>query len=173
MKICSRPAIRSRPARGFTLLEMMIAVGLLAMAAAISMPAINRALNPEGLRKAVEDMLEACSHARAMAILHGHPTEFVLQAEDGQISVRQVRPRGGAEGEGRHFKFSRRLPDDVSPNFMYVNFQDMMTGHAEIRVRFFPNGTSEEFTVILTAPEGERMITLDVVTGLARMEVIR
>jgi prepilin-type N-terminal cleavage/methylation domain-containing protein len=163
--------------KGFTLLELMIAIGLMALVAAVSMPAIHRGLQKEGMRKAVEDMMEGCSYARAMAILHGIPTEFVLRAADGQISVRSVQVENSDFGDEQSatpktFPFSRRMPESVAVNFLYVNFKDQME-QPEIRVRFYPNGTSDEFTAILFSIEGERKISLDVVTGLAEMEVLR
>jgi hypothetical protein len=43
----------------------------------------------------------------------------------------------------------------------------------EARVRFFPNGTCDEFTVILSSATAEQQVSLDVVTGLADVKVIR
>ena len=43
----------------------------------------------------------------------------------------------------------------------------------EARVRFFPNGTSDEMTLILHSGDQYREIALEVTTGLASMEVIQ
>jgi len=40
-------------------------------------------------------------------------------------------------------------------------------------VHFYPNGTSDEFTIVLQAQGGVRKISLECVTGLATVEVIR
>jgi hypothetical protein len=53
-----------------------------------------------------------------------------------------------------------------------VNFKDQME-NPETRVRFFANGTSDEFTVVIFSEEGERKISLDVITGLSDVEVLR
>lgn len=173
--------------RGFTLLELMIVISLAALVTAMGLPVFVRAMKKEGLRRAVSDVVEGCSYARSQAILRGAPMEFVIRAEGGSMSVEPVRVRTSDEGlagepsrdmtspsgEGSSAaRFSAQLADEVAIKLLYVNFQDLME-FPEARVRFFPNGTSDEFTVILTAADGEQKISLDVVTALADVEVLR
>ena len=63
--------------------------------------------------------------------------------------------------------FPTSITKDASPIF-----QDQME-FPEAHVRFFPNGTSDEFTVILSSATAEQEVTLDVITGLADVKVIR
>ena len=171
----------------FTLIELMIVIGLIAIIAAAGVPAFVNALKKEGLRKAVSDLVEGCSTARAQAILHGVPTEFVLRAENGQMSVRALQVRrteesieNGGSSEATTpanpgaaiSNFKGSLPDNVAVKWVYVNFQDQME-FPEAHVRFFPNGTCDEFTVILSSASGEQKISLDVITGLADVQVLR
>lgn len=171
----------------FTLLEILIVMAIMAVVLAIGLPAFVRGMKKEGLRKAVSDVVEGCSHTRAQAILKGVPMEFVIRAEDGSLSVQRAKPATGDEfasgttsPEGQPVtevssggsSFAGNLPEDVGVKLLYVNFQDKME-FPEARVRFFPNGTSDEFTIILFAESGEKKINLDVVTALADMEVIR
>jgi prepilin-type N-terminal cleavage/methylation domain-containing protein len=171
--------------RGFTLIELMIVIGIVAIIVATGVPPFVRALRKEGLRKAVSDVVEGCSHARAQAILHGAPAELVIRAEDGQITVRPLSTasRSGDAGEsalnsgvasrsGALSAFKANLPDDIAVSFLYVNFKDQME-NPEARVRFFPNGACDEFTMILSATTGEQKISLDVITGLANVTTIR
>ena len=124
---------------------------------------------------------EGCSHARAQAILRGVPTELVIRAEDGQITVRPMPGRrseesgepaskSGSGGGGAGFKAN--LPDDIAVKFLDVNFQDQME-FPEARVHFFPNGTCDEFTIILSSASAEQQISLDVITGLSAVKAIR
>ena len=54
-----------------------------------------------------------------------------------------------------------------------VNLMDQMEA-PEARVRFFPNGTCDEFTLVLRSEKGEmRKITLESTTGLWDVEVLR
>ncbi len=68
--------------------------------------------------------------------------------------------------------FKANLPDDIAVKLLFVNFVDLMED-PEAHVRFFPNGTSDEFTIILSSATAEQKISLDVITGLADVEVIR
>lgn len=171
---------------GFTLIELMVVVGIMSIVMAIGVPSIFRAMRKEGLRKAEADLVEACSHARAQAILSDVPMEVVIRAEGGHISVQPVQKVAGegapgigpAEGDERDparpapKNFTARLDDDIAVKFLYVNFKDQMQ-MPEARIRFFPNGTCDEFTTILMSTEGERKISVDVVTGLADVEILR
>ena len=177
----------NRKTRGFTLIEIMLAISIAAIVMTIGLPAWVKALKKEGLRKGVGDVIEGCSHARAQAILKGVPMEFVIRAEDGNISVQPARfhpnearfaiaNSQGAQGSSGHSStpanFAGQLPGDVAVKFLHVNFQDKME-LPEARVRFFPNGTCDEFTVILFSGDGEKLISTDIVTGLAAVDTLR
>jgi prepilin-type N-terminal cleavage/methylation domain-containing protein len=179
------PALNGVKSRGFTLIEIMIVLSILAIILATGVPSMLRSLEKEGLRKAQSDLVEACSHARAQAILSGVPMELVIRAEGNQVSVEPLKTGPGAKSEsvfenpeapslpnGAPKNFSARLEDDIGIRFLYVNFKDHMES-PEARVRFFPNGTCDEFTIIFFSPKGERKLSLEVVTGLAEVEVIR
>ncbi|MHC1766847.1 MAG: GspH/FimT family pseudopilin [Verrucomicrobiia bacterium] len=171
--------------RGFTLIELMIVIGIAAIIVAAGIPPFVNAMRKDGLRKAVSDVVEGCSHARAQAILNGVPMELVIRAGDGEIAVRQAEDRGGAEapdeglfpsepGPARSVPstFRSHLPEDIAVTLLAVNFQDQMDA-LEARVRFFPNGTSDEFTILLASTSGEQQISLDIITGLAEVKVLR
>ena len=192
MRINSQSAIGNwQRRRGFTLIEIMVVVAIIAVLMTVAIPSIYRQLHPESMQKAVSDMMEACSHARAQAILNGTPMDLVIRAEDGQISIQpasgevssparleslsvsgeewrmEERPASRSSGSG----FSARLSESIAVELMEVNFQDQLE-FEEARVRFHPNGTSDEFKMLLVRPEtGERrLITLEVVTALADVE---
>jgi prepilin-type N-terminal cleavage/methylation domain-containing protein len=170
---------------GFTLIELMIVMGIAAIIMAAGLPPFVHAFRKEGLRKAVSGVVEGCSHARAQAILQGVPTELVIRADDGAITVRALQVRKTEEnGESPAATveapaaatgpstFKSSLPDDIAVKLLYVNFQDQME-FSEAHVRFFPNGTCDEFTVILASAREEQQISLDVITALADVKVIR
>jgi prepilin-type N-terminal cleavage/methylation domain-containing protein len=177
-----KASARSKGVSGFTLIELMIAISIMAIMLAVGVPNIIRAMEKDTLRKAVRDLVEGCSHARALAILQGVPAEFIIR-ENGQLSVRKV-PLASPDGESPLVEsgmqsgnspsklFSATLDDDVAVELIYVNFIDKM-GEPEARVRFFPNGTSDEFTVILSSVQGSYKVSLDLVTGLARSEKLK
>ncbi len=171
--------------RGFTLIELMIVIGIAAIIVAAGVPPFVQAMRKDGLRKAVSDVVEGCSHARAQAILNGVPMELVIRAADGEIAVRQAEQRGWAENADESLfppepssaksvpaTFRSNLPQNIAVTLLAVNFQDQMDA-LEARVRFFPNGTSDEFTILLASTSGEQQISLDIITGLAEVKVLR
>lgn len=149
---------------GFTLVEMMIVLLIIFLIMGWGVPAFVRSFQKDPLAQSVADVLEACHTARARAILTTQPAQMVISAEGG-ISVQGGAVGGGNGGSGQ---FSAQLAEGVGVELIGVNFQDMREA-AEARVSFYPNGTCDEFTVVLAAPgtPQRRQITLDVVTGLA------
>ncbi|MFO1496983.1 MAG: prepilin-type N-terminal cleavage/methylation domain-containing protein [Verrucomicrobiota bacterium] len=132
-------AISTFPGRAFTLIELMIVISIVAIIVAVGVPSFVRGLRKEGLRKAVSDVVEGCSHARAQAILRGAPTELVIRADPGQITVRQGRVRNEDGGEAATppstptTKTARPMPafkadlaDDIAVKLLFVNFKDQM-----------------------------------------------
>ena len=64
--------------RAFTLIEIMIVVALIGLIAAMGMPAIMKALEKEGMRKAVGDLTDVCASARAKAIFANETVAVVF-----------------------------------------------------------------------------------------------
>src|SRR4051812_1302330 len=67
----------------FTLIEIMVAVGIIAMILAMGIPSVYQQLHKDGMRKAVLDVQEACSAARGRAVLDGVITELKIRPGDG------------------------------------------------------------------------------------------
>jgi len=178
---------RLSPARyaGFTLIEIMIVIGILGIVLAMGVPPFVRSLQKDSLQQAVSDIVKGCGEARERAILQGVPAELVIRA-DGQLTVATAAQSGAeqtaAGGEpGRQPAdatvptppvFSAHLREDVAIKLLYVNLKDQMEAQ-ETRVHFYPNGTSDEFTIVLQTDRRVRKISLECVTGLASVEASR
>jgi hypothetical protein len=77
------------------------------------------------------------------------------------------------ETAGRLIQELERLHPGIAVELLDVNFVNQME-FPEARVRFYPNGTSDEFTTILLWNRRTRAkISLEVVTGLADVEFLR
>jgi len=186
MRKALQPVKKAAPA--FTLLEIMIVIAIMGIVLSAGVPMMSRAFKSNELGKAVNDVIEGCKTARDRAILQGVPYEFVIK-EGGDLSVEAARdndpnrsghPKSSDSlgtpnahvAEWVTADFPRKLGEHVAIELIDVNFIDHM-GEEEARVRFYPNGTSDEFTnVMASAKEGQRQVSLDVVTGLAD-EVVR
>ena len=172
---------------GFTLIEVMMVVGILGMVLAMGMPAFIQSIRKDPLRQAVSDIEKACSKAREAAILRGTPVELVLRAESGQLEVIPARDDNvwlkvtGAEAPGEPAEqsadkaasqspvFSARVNENVMIALLDVNLKNQMEAE-ETSVHFYPNGTSDEFTIILQFGNELRKISLEVVTALVNVE---
>lgn len=146
-----------RKQSAFTLIEVMVVVAIIGIVMAMGIPSIVKGMRKEGMRKASSDLVEACNKARATAILSGTTSEMVIRPLDGVVSA----------GE-----FSETFPGNVWIEILGVNFVELQEAD-EARVRFYPNGTSDEFTVVLRDEEKAQKISLEVVTGLAIVEVLQ
>jgi len=175
-----RPTSRT-PTRGFTLIEIMIVVGIIGIVLAMGMPPFLQSFKKDPLRQAVSDVTEACSTARAQAILSGAPTELVILGQELTVtSVPETDTSPTASGEDpaaslpKSQLFSAHVHEDIAIGSS-VNLKDHLDG-TPIHVHFYPNGTSDEFEVGLIYLQGGSRhiaITLECVTALANVKVIR
>ncbi len=159
-----------RARHGFTLIELMITIGIIAIVMGLGVPTLVRMFHKEPLRQATTDIIEVAANARAMAILRGEMTELTFNPSERSLSV-----GGGGGGESGGPKALRdrnsaQWSDSLSLEMLDVNFLEYK-GSAYARVRFFPNGTCDELTVIIKNDRNEcRMISWEITTGLASVE---
>ncbi len=183
-------------ARGFTLIEIMLVTGITLLLLGWGVPNMLRALEKHGIAKATMDIMDGCKQARALAILKGVPAEFVLTFEGDAYRLRvssasrsrlmsqvtgmpsipldeawETNNKSSRRGQGGLEEldgFKRVLDPDIALETIDVNFIDQMQGN-EARVRFFPNGTSDEFTTTVFMNNERRIISLDPITGIPSM----
>jgi prepilin-type N-terminal cleavage/methylation domain-containing protein len=140
------------PRRAFTLIEVMIVVAIIGLVAAMGVPSILQALRKDGMRKALSDVKEDLDNARARAIVSGQTTEVVFNPLQKSIG-------------------STALPDGVDIAMLDINLLDYGATE-EARVRFFPNGTCDEMTLVLHSRDEWEKITLEFSTALASVSPV-
>lgn len=174
-----RPDISAR--RAFTLIEIMVVVGIIAIIVGIGIPSLVMSLKREGMRKAVNDVTEVLSSARAQAILSGNEVHVMFYPLERRFSVGGSPPAAEYTGEpapkpqrsSAPTSLSGQLPEEISIEMFDVNLLEYRESEW-VRVRFFPNGTSDEMTLVLRSPKNEwQKISLEVTTGLATAEAIQ
>jgi type II secretion system protein H len=180
---------RQRRRSGFTIIEMMIVLAIIAIMMTASVPMIWKAMAKDDLARAVKDVMEGCKTARERAILNGSPYEFVITKEGdmtiGSVSQAKTPSPDTATEAAEAIEapktqpsgslmagFPRKLGQEVAIQLIDVNFVDHMAVH-ESHVHFYPNGTSDEFTIVLNWKGEQKTVTLDVVTGLPDLLVLK
>ena len=160
--------------RGFTLMELMMVVAIIGLMTAAGVPAFLSMTREAPLRKAVNDVMEMCSRARAQAILSGQETAVVFHPRQ-----REVEFNGGStpgqtlpSRAGRAQVNSTIFDSHVTIEGLGINNLDY-TESDEARVYFQPNGTSDEMTLVLSSNGEYRKITLEVTTALASVQHVR
>lgn len=169
--------LRSHRAAAFTLLELLIVMGIIAIMFGVGVPAFVQSRQKKPMLESVEALMEGLKQARATAILTGSPTDFLIRMEDRSLSIQRAAGPAPEQGElntrmasSAQQGFSGRISDEVKIEMLFVNLQDVSMLE-EVRARFHPNGTSDEFTIVLHSGDNEwRKISLEIITGLARME---
>ena len=170
-------------AAGFTLIEMMICVAIMAIIMTMGVPVMYKLWHKAPMIAAVRDTQEVLQNARARAILQGHETEVVFHPGTRHFEVSgsaAAAPRGprvetddlGAlppamPAAPAHSGMSGQWDESIFLEMLDVNlteYKDQETAH----VRFYPNGTCDELTLVLHSDKNEwYKITLEVTTGLA------
>ena len=181
------------PHRGFTLVEILVVVAIMAVVMTIGIPSIFRVIKKGPMAQAVSDVVDGCDKARGAAILDGIPTELIFDAVDGRfvLSVRtapqwasssnqedgeiQVIGQGKAVSASGGFKAT--LHEDIVLREMFINQRDFLdssvTESDDARIRFFPNGVCDEMNILLSYESTYMKIILDPVTGVTDVEKIR
>lgn len=181
---CPPSPVRCRPKAAFTMIELMVVLGIMAIIMATGIPSILRIWRKEGMRKATADVVEVCSKARAQAILNGTPMDVVFHPLDRRLEIGGASgsaPRSEGEGEfvverpppPSSSDSSAQIPEDIIIEMLDINLWEYKDSEWA-RVRFFPNGTSDEMTLVLRSDKNEwRKVSLEVTTGLASVDNVQ
>ena len=149
---------KNSPRRAFTLIEIMIVVAIIGLVAAMGIPSMLQMLHKDGMRLAVEDVTQLLGDARAQAILKDENTYVSFRPADNRLD----------SSIGK----SVTLPDGVAMEAIGINLMDFSQTE-ESRVRFFPNGTCDELTLVLHSGTDWRKITLEFSTAIASAEPLK
>ena len=184
---CHRPALPNRQSGGFTLIEIMMVVAILIIALAFSYPAISDMVHRAPMTQAMKDITEACRHARSQAIITGHPMELRIFPKEHRVEVGTASvdsssgsgpavssdsPSAGYYHPKNPFISSAQISDEVRLKMVDVNFSDYTEADVAL-VRFYPNGTCDELTLVLESGVELRKISLEAVTSLAQVDIIQ
>jgi general secretion pathway protein H len=145
--------------QGFTLLELLIVVVLLALALSFSYPSLSRGSTALHLRATGRDILGTFRYAREKAVTEQAGMVLTVDREK-QTLVLSDSFREGSR------KYS--LPEDVKIHRITLGGSEVLEG--PLMVRFMPNGSSDNAEIVLRSDTGAFLrIVSDPITGGARI----
>jgi prepilin-type N-terminal cleavage/methylation domain-containing protein len=139
-------------ARGFTLLELIVTLFVIALAVAIVGPAIGRGTDTLRVRAEVSGFASFFRHAREQAITRREPLRVVVEPAEHRVTL--LGPAGAAR---RSRLFAAGLVIDA-------------TAPADLTVRFEPEGGSSGARFRLADAGIAYRVTVDALTGRVRSE---
>jgi len=134
-----------RTCQGFTLVELLLVMALLALVMAISAPALSRSMRERHLADEAARFLALTEYARNEAISQGVPTTVWIEAASGRFGAE---PKAGFAGDARRVR-EFTVNEDV--HFEMEN-AGQRNGLSEA-IEFAPDGSPEE-----TSIESVRMV---------------
>ena len=86
--------------RAFTLIEIMMVIGLILIMFTVAIPAFARAHGQRPMKQATEDLIELLNTARAQAIIRGVTVELRMNPQEYTFDVVAASAGGGNGGGG-------------------------------------------------------------------------
>ncbi len=175
--------------RGFTLIEIMVVIAIMAIVLTMGVPIVYRVFHRPPMAQALVDVIEVCSNARSRAILQGHEVDLLIHPREGRMDISGAsstpRPNPAAAAPDAPVELAPPSPapkgsglsatlnlEKLRIEMLDVNlteYKDADTAY----VRFFPDGTCDELTVILHSEKEWKKIAFEITTGLAVVGNVR
>jgi general secretion pathway protein H len=138
--------------KGFTLMELIVVMAILAAIAALVAPSFSRTIASARLRSAASDVRTSLARGRALA---------VAAARERTVDFDLSRGEFGVDNEA-----VRRLPETLRLGAVLPGGGRMERG--SVRIRFFPDGSGDGAEISVTAEDGGTLrVTVDPLTGLS------
>lgn len=149
----ARTCSRQRAARGFTLIEIIVVVALIAVLTGVIAAVISGGLGSAKIRAASKDLVAALRSTRATAVVKRESQVLVLDVE-----------RRAYKAPGRDWV---ELPKDMEMSMVTAADEQLDEGQGQIR--FFPDGSSTGGNIELSRGEALWRIEIGWLTGEVRM----
>ena len=146
---------------GFTLLELLIIVIVMALALSVSYPSLSRGTTALHMRATGRDILNTFRYAREKAVTEQMGMKVRVDREKQALFLTDDLDNGNRA----YF-----LPGDVKIDRIAQNGSEVING--PLVIRFLSNGSSEDTEILLKSKTGSYLrIISDQVTGGARIEL--
>ena len=152
----------------FTLIEIMIVVGIIGLLAAMGLPSLAKALQKEGMRKAVSDIQDVCFSAREQAIVGNKKVAVVFYPRENRFGVEGTTgtgDKGTVINTHSGKTVVATLPDGVQFAMLDIFRQDYVQSDWA-KIFFNADGTCDEAVIVLISKGQTQKITLEYATGM-------
>jgi general secretion pathway protein H len=146
----SAGALLPRRVRGFTMLELLIVVSIMAVVAAFAMPIFGSGPSTSALRSGARELAAGLRYARSEAVAKRHDTFVALDLAGRRFKV--------ADDPQEH-----QLPKDA--DLKLFTAQADIVNDTTGAIRFFPDGGSNGGRITIGAGERKYDIDIDWLTG--------
>ncbi len=145
--------------RGFTLLELLLVLVILALVMALSYPAISKGAAALHLRATGRDVINTFRYAREKAVTEQTGMKVAVDREKQQLILTDYL------GDGDR---TYTLPNDIKIQRVALAGEEVTNG--PMVVRFLPNGSCESSEILLQTENGAWLqIETDPITGGAHI----
>lgn len=146
-----------RPARGFTLVEILLVLALLALGGAVLLPAAGSILRNSRSGSPEDTVSTVFQQVRREAVLSGREVTLRFESDRQRFAWGESAARIGSEGTRLRVDFLR-----PGPGSAVLIAGRLVETSAVPALRFFPDGTCEPVRVQLRMGEGAaRVLSID------------
>lgn len=155
MKTTSAIGSDARPQRaGFTLIELSIAVFIIAIIIAVSAPNFVRSYNGALLNATGRTLVTNCEFAKLNAVLHQRKVACYIDMDKQTIWLMQFTTPPGADNVEPQSQILKTV--EISPRIAMLSAQvgdQLPQQRGLVEVTFYPNGTCDPFAVTFRGAE--------------------
>jgi general secretion pathway protein H len=148
-----RPQSGCSSAAGFTLLEMLIVIAIIALATAVALPILARPSDGVRLQATARDLINALRLTRAMAIARNAEIALTIDVDKRTIASAAIR--------------TQSFSPDMTAELTFA--QPEQTASAAGGFRFFPDGSSSGGDVRLRLRSRAATVCVNWLTGEAQL----
>lgn len=153
--------------RGFTLIELSIAVFIIAMVMAVALPSFVRSYNTALLSEAARTFSTTCQLARIQAVTQQRPATLHVDLDRQMFWVTQImkteEDSAGSEQTLKVYELPKRVTLASAERIDGPSRKDKL-----VDATFYPNGTCDSITVVFRNGErGAIAATIDPITATA------